>query len=299
LKSKVIVTGCHGFIGKHLTNELICQGYNVIGIDNLSNSSSDPTFESKFTFLKVDLLELDITSSIFDDVEFIFHLAAKARVQPSFLEPESYYKNNVFGTLRVLELARVKNVKKVIFSSSSSVYGKLIGESSSEDDVLNPESPYAHSKVLAEMLCEQYAMAFGINFVVLRYFNVFGDDQPNSGSYPQMLPYFLKLYNEGSPFIIYGDGYQRRDFTHVSDVVDANLKSIELDVCNEVFNVGSGLSFSVNEICYLIDPDHKVQYKEKRNEPFKTKANNQKIWQKLRWEPKVLVNHWITSKVKT
>lgn len=241
---------------------------------------------------------MDVTSHIFDDVKFIFHLAARARVQPSFIEPDEFYKNNVFGTLKILELSRLKKVEKVIFSSSSSVYGKMLGEASEEGDMLKPESPYAHSKVLAESLCEHYATSFDVKFIILRYFNVFGDNQPSSGSYPQMLPYFLKLYNEGSPFIIYGDGYQRRDFTHVSDVVDANLKSMESDVYNEIFNIGSGVNFSVNEICYLIDPAHPVKFREKRNEPQKTLANNKKAWIKLTWKPKTSIKQWITSRAK-
>jgi len=306
---RVLVTGCNGFIGRHLINRLIEENYEVVGIDDCSNSSPDT--ESEFEIHNRDISTLSPGHGLFHNVDTVFHLAAKARVQPSFENPMKYYDTNVTGTLTLLEACRQWEIRKFIFSSSSSVYGgQLAGyidnmavklkNGQKESDKLEPESPYALSKVHGEELCKFYRDKHFLDCVVLRYFNVYGDNQPVSGQYPQMLPYFMRLYEEGKPFVIYGTGNQRRDFTYVGDVVDANIRAMlssrAIASMFNTYNIGSGKNYSVNEICDLIDPEHPRTYLPARKEPFATLADNENAKNGLAWKPTMTVEKWIQSK---
>lgn len=306
---KVLVTGSGGFIARHLIKRLLREGYEVVGVDDYSNSAPDFDWESEFEFHKQDISKLNPGHHLFDGVKCIFHLAAKARVQPSFEDPKKYFDTNVTGTLNLLEACRYWKIDKFVFSSSSSVYGgmnlsttqEITWGGLKEDRDLSPESPYALSKVHGEDLCNFYKKKFGISCTILRYFNVYGDNQPSSGQYPQMLPYFIHLYKSGKPFTIYGDGKQRRDFTYVEDVVDANIQvmlSTEIAIkmgFSIVYNIGSNTNYSVNEVCDLIDPNHPKIFLEKRLEPPVTLADNNKAKVSLAWKPTMTVEQWIRN----
>jgi UDP-glucose 4-epimerase len=293
-----------------LIKRLIEENYEVVGIDDYSNSSRDTDWESEFEFHQQDIRTLSPGHGLFHNVDTIFHLAAKARVAPSFENPMIYYDTNVTGTLALLEAARQWKVRKFVFSSSSSVYGGMSmyfkqspdWAGFKESKELSPESPYAISKVHGEELCKFYRDKHFMDCVVLRYFNVYGDNQPVSGQYPQMLPNFMHLYKEGKPFTIYGTGEQRRDFTYVNDVVDANIQAmlssrvITTMFNSNTYNIGSGKNYSVNEICDLIDPNHPREYLPARKEPPVTLADNENAKNGLAWKPTMTVEQWIKEK---
>jgi len=300
---RVLVTGSHGFIARHLIKRLLSEGFEVVGVDDYSNSEPDNEWESKFEFHQQNLTNLSPGNGLFHNVECVFHLAAKARVQPSFLDPKKYYDTNITGTLNLLEACKQWGIQKFIFSSSSSIYGDAYLRTTgySEDQTPRPASPYALSKVQGEELCIFYEKLYGIKSVVLRYFNVYGDDQPSSGQYPQMMPTFMDRYRNGEPFLIYGSGDQRRDFTYVDDIVSANIQamlSANTLIKNNVFNVGSGINYSVNEICDMIDPMHQREYLLARNEPKVTLADNRNVKVSLAWKPTMTVEQWIRDQKK-
>lgn len=303
---RILVTGYNGFIGRHVTKRLIEDGHIVFGIDDFSNSSND-NWLSEFVSV-FDNFRFYTFNICWDDenyrwlkgrigqIDCILHLAAKARVQASFKFPLDWHDTNVTGTLRLLEFAKVNKIKKFIFSSSSSVYGLSTKYSLSEHSKLYPLSPYALQKMQAEQLCDFYHNAFGIQTISLRYFNVYGEDQPISGNYPQLVPILLEKYRKTEPFIIYGDGEQRRDYTYVKDVVEANVLAMQSKETG-VFNIGSGTNYSVNEICDIIDPTHPKQYESARPEPRTTLANNYKAYAKLKWKPTTDLSTWIKSQI--
>lgn len=303
---RILVTGYNGFIGRHVTKRLIEDGHTVFGIDNFSNSSID-NWSSEFAGI-FDNFRFYTFNICWDDenyqwlknqigqIDCILHLAAKARVQASFKFPLEWHDTNVTGTLRLLEFAKVNKIKKFIFSSSSSVYGLSTKYSLFEQSKLYPLSPYALQKMQAETLCDFYCHAFGMQTISLRYFNVYGEDQPISGNYPQLVPILLQKYKEKEPFVIYGDGEQRRDFTYVKDVVEANILAMQ-SIDTGVFNIGSGINYSVNEICDMIDPNHPRQYEPERPEPKITLANNYKAYHRLNWKPSVDLPTWIKSQI--
>jgi len=295
---KVLVTGSGGFIARHLIKRLLREGFEVVGIDDYSNSEPDKEWEGKFEFHQQNLTNLSPGHGLFHNVDCIFHLAAKARVQPSFLDPKKYYDTNVTGTLNMLEACKQWHIRSFVYSSSSSIYGNAYLRSTgySEDQTPSPASPYALSKVHGEELCRFYEKTYNIKCVVLRYFNVYGDDQPSSGQYPQMMPVFMDRYRNGKPFVIYGSGDQRRDFTYVDDVVSANIQamlSTNTLVNNNTLNIGSGINYSVNEICDMIDPMHPREYLPARNEPKVTLADNRNAKIALAWKPTTTVEQWI------
>lgn len=297
---KVLVTGSGGFIARHLIKRLLVEGIEVVGIDDYSNSEPDKEWENKFEFHQQNLTNMSPGHGLFHNVDCIFHLAAKARVQPSFTDPKKYYDTNVIGTLNLLEACKQWNIRSFVFSSSSSVYGDAYLRSTgyAEEQTPRPSSPYAMSKVQGEELCRFYKKLYGINCVILRYFNVYGDDQPSSGQYPQMMPTFMDRYRKKEPFLIYGSGDQRRDFTYVDDVVSANIQAMlntMTIVNNDTLNIGSGTNYSVNEICNLIDPNHPREYLPARNEPKITLADNRNSRTALAWKPTMTVEQWIKN----
>lgn len=298
---KILVTGCCGFIGRHLTDRLLTEGYNVIGIDDFSTSPKDWEYVEKLSdFFCIDLgnvSQIDL-NWILDDVDIVFHLAAKARVQPSFENPIDWHNTNVTGTLKLLEAFKVNNKKnkKFIFSSSSSVYGLSAKYGQSENSKLYPFSPYALQKMQAEQLCSFYESTFGIQSICLRYFNVYGENQPVSGNYPQLIPILLDRYKNKKPFTIYGDGENRRDYTYVGDVVEANILSM-ISKSTGTFNIGTGTNYSVNEICDLIDSNHPREFLPARVEPCSTRAISYKAKEYLKWIPTTTISDWIRKQI--
>jgi len=285
---KHAVIGGAGFIGHHIVNALIAKGHEVIVIDNLSTGYlANVHPEAKFH-------NVDITSTVAEKVitDLLYHVdtvfltAALARVQPSMDEPIRFNETNVTGVVRVLEACRMANVRRVVYSASSSVYGETDVIPTTETTPDNPLSPYALQKYIGEQYCRLYSQVFGLDTVSLRYFNVYGEGMPLEGAYRTVLSIFGNQYKHDQPLTYTNDGTQRRDFTYVGDVVAANILAGEYsDALNgDVFNVGNGNNFSVNEVMDMFGGER--QFLENRIEPSQTLADNSKLRKKFGWQPK-------------
>ena len=227
----------------------------------------------------------------------MFHLAAESRIQPAILNPIEAVSVNCVGTVTVLQCAREAGVKKVIYSSTSSGYGfnEPPNDELQSDDCLNP---YSVSKVAGEKLCSMYTNLFGLKTIAFRYFNVYGERQPLKGQYAPVIGIFLRQRDEGEPLTIVGDGEQSRDFTHVSDVVSANILAATKDVHDmnygQLYNVGNGINYSINEIADAIS-DNQVNIPPRIGESRVTLAYNEKLKRTFGWEPKVKLMDWISE----
>lgn len=285
---KHAVIGGAGFIGHHIVNALIAKGHEVIVIDNLStgylgNIHPDAKFHN-----------IDITSTVAEKViaDLLYHVdtvfltAALARVQPSMDEPIRFNETNVTGVVRVLEACRMANVRRVVYSASSSVYGETEIVPTPETTSDNPLSPYALQKYIGEQYCKLYSQVFGLDTVSLRYFNVYGEGMPLEGAYRTVLSIFGNQYKHDQPLTYTNDGTQRRDFVYVGDVVAANILAGEYSepLNGDVFNVGNGNSVSVNEVMDMFGGDR--QFLENRIEPSHTLADSTKLRTVLGWSPK-------------
>lgn len=284
---KYLVTGGLGFIGSNIIEYLIQQNHKVVSIDNCStgykeNAFNHPNVEYKNVSITnfPDLIELFEKEQCFDAV---FHTAALPRVTPSIKDPLQSHDVNVNGTINVFEACRRFNINKIVFSSSSSVYGEQTNLPTSETDChhLNPTSPYAMQKLIGEQYAKLYCDLYNMDIVCLRYFNVFADRQPTEGAYVPVIGIWLRQYANGEPITITGDGEQTRDFVHVKDVVNANLEAINIQGFQE-FNVGSGESYSLNELADLFPCEKK--YIEARNEPKHTQASTVKLETYSNWK---------------
>jgi UDP-glucose 4-epimerase len=295
---KVLVTGAAGFIGSNLVDELIKQGHEVIAIDNESAESNEEFYwNEKSQNYKYDVCDYENTRHLYDGVDYVFHLAAESRIQPAILNPIEAVTKNCVGTCTVLQCAREAKVKKVIYSSTSSGYGfnEPPNHENQPDDCLNP---YSVSKVAGEKLCKMYTNLFGLKTVIFRYFNVYGERQPLRGQYAPVIGIFLRQRNDGEPLTIVGDGEQRRDFTHVSDVVQANILAVTKDVGDEfygeLYNVGCGKNYSVNEIANAIS-ENQINIPARIGESRITLANNGKLRTIFGWRPQVNLMDWIKT----
>ena len=293
---KYVVTGGAGFIGSHITKKLVEREYIVTVIDNM-NTGKEKNLESvidKINFVKGDILDTELLESITKDVDGVFHQAALASVQDSFDEPDEYHNVNVNGTENILELSK-KYGFKVVYASSSSVYGNPIRIPIKESDEKNPINPYAETKLKKEGLAIEYSK-MGVRVIGLRYFNVFGKGQ--SKEYAGVLKLFLERIRDKLPPKINGDGTQFRDFVHVSDVVNANLMSMDSDITHEFFNVGTNTAITIIDLAKTI-----IEYSGLNIEPIfgpaldgdvhQTKANIDLIKKKIGWEPSIMLVDWI------
>lgn len=291
---KVIVTGGAGFIGSHLVDSLIKQNIKVIILDNCSTGKTK-NINPKACYMNLDITTIDPKSLLNEetDIDTIFHLAAKTTVQESIDKPKYYNRINVGGTLNILELAKNLNVKRVIFSSSSSVYGNA-KTPTSETHPLNPLSPYALNKLIGEQYCKLYSEVYNIDTVCLRYFNVYGDRMNNEG-YKLVFPIFKEQMLNNKPLTINNDGEQRRDFIHVNDIVRANILVAKHsnNFKGDIYNVGNGENYSINEIADMFSG--KKQYGNKVIEPFETLAEIAKIDLDLDFKPKDILKEWIKN----
>lgn len=296
---KCLVTGGAGFIGSHIVDKLIEKGHEVVVIDNESSEVHDHFyFNDKATYYKLDIADYQATRSVYDGVDYVFHCAAESRIQPAILNPLLAIRTNTLGTATVLQCSREASVKKIMYSSTSSGYG-LVNEPPLEetmpDDCLNP---YSVSKVSGEKLCKMYNDLFGVKTVIFRYFNVYGHREPLKGPYAPVVGLFLRQHRAGQPLTIVPDGTQRRDFTHVEDVVQANLLAMEVDHehYGEVFNVGTGTNHSVLELAAMIS-DNTVEVEERMGEAYITLANNQKIRDVLGWAPTKHIGDYVKEEL--
>ena len=296
---KYIVTGGAGFIGSHIVDALIDRGDSVIIIDNLSGGTEE--INPKAEMYPVDIRHLDNIDAAFKDVEGIFHLAAMARVQPSIEDPELFHDVNVNGTFALLKKCVDHKIPNFVFSSSSSVYGEPETMPMVETMLPNPLSPYACNKLIGENYCQTFASVYGVNTVSLRYFNVYGDRMPLDGQYRLVSGIFAKQLLNDEPLTITNDGNQRRDFTYVQDVVQANLLAEEYaeKYKGEVFNVGNGDNRSVLEMAALFQSPHELKFVGSVLEPKETLADNSKIHNELGWTTSMAVEDfypgWISD----
>lgn len=253
---KILVTGGAGFIGSHITEELVNKGYDVIVLDNLSTGRIQnlDAFREKINFIEGDIRDLELLKRITKDVDYIFHEAALSSVPRSMKSPVETNENNITGTLNVLEAARLNNVKRVIYASSSSVYGDsphLPKKEEARGEVL---SPYALQKLTGEKYCKLYSRAYGLKTISLRYFNVFGERQNPHSEYAAVIPLFVKLILNNETPTIFGTGENSRDFTYVKNVVHANMLAMEKDIKGgEAINVGNGKNHDLNKLVSLIN----------------------------------------------
>jgi nucleoside-diphosphate-sugar epimerase len=295
--NKVLVTGCAGFIGSNLTEELINQGYDVIGIDNLSSgkkSNMDNFINNKnFHFRESDIREKTLYIDM-DGVDTVFHLAASARIQPSIDNPVKYHDNNVNGTLNVLEAAVKAKVKRVVYSSSSSVYGVQDIMPENETAETKPLNPYAGTKLIGEIYCKIYSECYGLDTVCFRYFNVYGKRQVLEGAYATVIGIFLDEMKKGHSVPIVGKGDRKRDFTNVEDVVNANILASKSKFFfrGEVINIGTGKNYTIMEVAKLLGA--KIRYiPERRFEVFETLADISKAEYWLDWKSKISLEEGI------
>jgi len=252
---KIVVTGGAGFIGSHLTAELVVQGYAVVVLDDFS-TASDENITSLRQKENVELVQGSITDlprlqKLFEGVDYVFHQAAMARVPRSIEDPLTVNQCNITGTLNLLLAARDNSVKKVVFASSSSVYGDTSVLPQREDLIANPLSPYALTKLAGEYYCTIFTQLYGLSTVCLRYFNVYGPGQDPHSQYAMVIPAFIDRVARNLPPVIHGDGEQSRDFTFIQDVVQANILAAK-STAEGIYNIGSGRSITVNQLAEKI-----------------------------------------------
>jgi len=268
-----------GFIGRHLFRELVKNKYTyVVGIDLKEGN---------------DIRKLE--PEHFKGIDYVFHMAAQAKVQQSIDKPVFTNSHNIEGTLNVLDCARKAGVKRVIYSASSSAYGDQDELPLREDMIPNPMSPYAIQKLVGEMYCKQFYELYGLETVSLRYFNVYGPEMPADSDYSACIARFLDFYKDNKYLPVYG-GKQTRDFTYVGDVVQANMSAMISDNVGkgEVINIGSGEDYSIDQIAKAVSNNIK-HLPQMKGEPMHTRADNTKAKELLGWEPTTNVIQWLTQ----
>tara|TARA_B110000444_G_C18845788_1_gene601906 strand:- start:1559 stop:2467 length:909 start_codon:yes stop_codon:yes gene_type:complete len=291
---KVIVTGGAGFIGSHLVDKLIEQGKEVHIFDDMSMGSKD-NINPKAHFHKIDISTMGprTLAKFMVGVDTVFHVASRTRVQPSIKNPSLYHRVNVTGTLNMLVASVKVGVKRFVYSASSSAYGESDIMPLVESMPTNPMSPYGLSKLMGEEYCKLFTTQYGLETVNLRYFNVYGERQNIDGGYCLVMGIFAKQRLAGEHLTIVGDGEQRRDFTYVGDVVNANIAAATSDKVGsgEVINVGNGDNRSVNQIAEMIG-GNKIHI-QSRVEPKETLADIKKGKELLNWEPSQKIEDWM------
>jgi UDP-glucose 4-epimerase len=292
---KYIVTGGAGFIGSNLVDLLIDKGHEVEVIDNFSTGKKENCNE-KAKYFELDISEnssYENLKNILLGSDGVFHLAALPRVQESIDNPLHFEKNNTLSTINILKACADSNVKRLVYSASSSAYGNAVDLPLKEEHPVNPISPYAMQKYYGEVACRMFANVYGIETVSLRYFNVYGERQSLEGAYALVMCVFARQRLNNEPLTIRGDGEQRRDFTHVKDIAKANLLAMNSKrVGNgEVINIGNSDNRSVNQIAKMIGgPTINV---DPVVEPRETLADNSKAKHLLGWSPSIMIEDWV------
>ena len=291
---KIVVTGGAGFIGSHIVDALIDGGYEVHVVDNMSAGKKE-NVNPKAILHIVDIREKEKLIPIFKDAKYVFHEAAFPQVQYSIENPIETNEINVLGTLNVLEASRINKVKRVIFASSSAVYGNQEILPITESMEASPLSPYGAEKYIGEVYMKLYAQIYGLETISLRYFNVYGPRQSAKGAYASVIPKFIEFRQKNEPLSITGDGEQTRDFVNVRDIVSANILAMKGDKVGkgEVLNIGGSNQYSINYIAKLIGGD--ISYIPPRIEPRKTQASIARAKGFLNWEPCVMLEDGIAE----
>ncbi len=298
MKTSLVTGGC-GFIGSHIVDELVKRNHTVIVIDDLSARENEEFyFNDEAQYYRWDISKDHACGSLFKGVENVFHLAARSRIQPTIDSPGQCFEVNAVGTQRVLEWSRLNGVKNFVYSSTSSLYGhqnQIPFNPNMPADCLNP---YSMSKWMGEQICKLYSQLYNFNSTTLRYFNVYGPREPIKGQYAPVVGLFKRQSAEGKPMTIVGDGEQRRDFTYVSDIVEANMKAITRDPFNtcghKIYNVGTGKNYSIKEVANMIGgPIRKID--SRPAEVSETLADITETIQDLGWTPRFNLEDMINS----
>ena len=288
---KSLVTGGAGFIGSNLVEKLLEQGDMVVVVDNETANTHEETYWNDAAIN----VEMDVNDpamkNVVTGIDRIFHLAADISIPYSIKNPAATYSNNVHGLLNVLEVARKSDIKNVVFSSTAAIYG-LTDKVCVETDTPDPLNPYAVSKLAGEYLMKMYNDLYGIKTVSLRYFNVYGPRQSNTGQYAPVVGIFQKQKEQNSALTIVGDGKQTRDFVHVSDVAAANILVSESDATG-VYNVGTGIEYSVNQIADMIS-DVQRNIPPRVGEARRSLSDSSKL-QSLGWKPQIKLEDWVNA----
>lgn len=292
---RVLVTGGAGFIGSHIVDRLVNDGHEVMVIDDESANNEVFYWNDRSTNHKADITNYDEIVGIFKDIDVVFHLAAESRLQPAILNPHRACSVNYMGTFNVLQCARENNVRRVIYSSTSSAYGLSNDPPLKEGMPSDCLNPYSSTKVAAEDLCRMYTKLYGLPTITFRYFNVYGERMPSVGQYAPVMAIFLKQGKNREPLTVVGDGKQLRDFVHVSDIVEANVRAMETDnekCFGNLFNVGSGVNHSILNIAKMMSDDIVfVDYRP--GEATDNLSDISKIKVMLNWYPKIKLHEWI------
>tara|TARA_R110002110_G_scaffold172529_1_gene375272 strand:- start:2300 stop:3208 length:909 start_codon:yes stop_codon:yes gene_type:complete len=290
---KALVTGGAGFIGSNLIEELLDKNYEVVCLDINKDGYWNEEAENHIG----DVCDLSTTSSIMKDVDYVFHMAADVKIGECVENPIHCYQNNVVGTAVALQAARLNNVKKFIFSSTSAIYKsgwRMFTEHGPEE----PLNPYSSSKKCGEDMCKIYSSLYGLNTISLRYFNVYGPRQHTEGQYSPVLGIFTRQRDENKPLTIVGDGEQTRDFIHVKDIAKANISAAEkCDTTGEYYNVGTGQEYSVQEIADMICPIQ-TYINQRPGEIKHSCASILKIKNDFGWEPSIELKNWLEQSQK-
>ena len=286
---KALVTGGVGFIGTNLVKRLLDDGHKVVSLDNYTTGVKENEIQQKdVQYFDVDLRYVHDYDFFMDKPDVIFHTAALARIQPSLQDPTTTIQNNFDSTLNILEWARPKKCP-VIFAGSSSFHQGLWG------------SPYAWSKFAGEQLCELYNKVYNLPTAICRFYNVYGPHQIEGGDYAAVIGIFERQYKNNEPLTITGDGEQRRDFTHVDDIVDGLIRCGEKinKVSGEEFELGSGINFSINEVANMFGDDYSKEYIPARDGEYEmTLCTDDKANKLLGWNPKNNINDYIKGVVR-
>jgi len=298
-QEKMVVTGGAGFIGAHIVDALVEKGHDVHCVDNYAAGKREDRFNPKATYHEVDIREYDKLAPIVAGARYVFHEAALPRVQFSIEHPQETFSVNVEGVVSVLRAAHEGGVKRLVYAASSSAYGDQEKLPLSEDLPAQPKSPYGLQKYVGEMACRLWSEVYGLPTVSLRYFNVYGPRFDPEGAYALVIGKFFKQRKEGTPLTITGDGTHTRDYTHVRDVIRANLLAMESANVGkgEVLNIGAGRNVSVNDLAALIGgPSIHI---EPRLEPAHTLADNRLARKLLGWEPTIRLEEGIAELKKS
>jgi UDP-glucose 4-epimerase len=298
---KYLVTGGAGFIGSNLVDAIIEKGHQAVCVDNESAESNSKFYWNEHSKnYPIDICDYDALKWVFrhEEPDVILHLAAEARIQPTIDAPQLACNVNFVGTCNVLQACREYNVERFVYSSTSSSYGCKNTPPLRENMVKDCLNPYSVSKAAGEDLCKVYYHIYGVETVILRYFNVYGNREPRKGHYAPVIGLFLRLKEEGKPMTIVGDGTQSRDFTHVSDVVNANILASTTQnsgAFGQVFNVGTGKSYTILEIAGMIGGD--VEHiEDRKGEAKHTLADLTKSKEMFGYEPQKNLETYIQEK---
>lgn len=293
---KILVTGGCGFIGHHLVNKLIDDNHEVIVIDDCSANNEQFYFNGRAKYYKYNICNYDQIESLFSEVDYVFHLAAESRIQSAIQNPSYAVNVNVVGTTNILLACQKYKIKRIIYSSTSSVYGLTKSFPTKENTEIDCLNPYASTKYCGEEIIKCFTKLYGVDSCIFRYFNVYGENSPVTGPYSLVIGIFLKQKQENKPLTLVGDGERLRDFIHVQDIVDINIKAMNhSDPLNgEIFNVGFGKNYKIKDIANFISANI-VTVPDRIGEAQATLADIEKAKTILNWVPKINLFDWLNK----